>query len=99
MPEAGSDMGTCTLIVNEHTEEVCNRPGEAEILVRNPFGLFATTLCSVHRRMHVEFYASTAELHRLPKLPESCATEQRDGLNHRRPSVWVETHTDRPPNC
>lgn len=55
MPEA-DDIGKCAFVVDWDSEEVCNQPGIAEVLVRNKFGLFAVPLCLGHKGEHVRFY-------------------------------------------
>ena len=50
-------LGNCTRIVDEETEEICNRPGFDEVLVRSKFGLFAVPLCKACKIQHYEFYA------------------------------------------
>lgn len=47
---------SCAVIVNPRTEEVCEQPAVEEILVRNPFGLFAVPICTSCSRKHRQFY-------------------------------------------
>lgn len=55
--DGGADhVGTCAFMVNERQDEVCNKPGVEEVLVRNPFGLYAVWLCRHHKDMHEDFY-------------------------------------------
>lgn len=49
-------LGGCLLVTDEKNEIICNVPGEAEILVRNKFGLYAVVLCKAHKSAHREFY-------------------------------------------
>lgn len=67
-------FGPCMRIFEDQAEdEVCNAPGVIEVLVRNPFALFAVTLCIDCKREHHSFYNSN----RRPR-------RQRDRVPHTR---------------
>lgn len=56
-------VGSCAVIVDEEAESVCGAVASAEVLVRNPFGLFAVPVCFFHESKHRAFYRERRRSH------------------------------------
>lgn len=64
------DFGLCDVVIDarkKKQEIICGRPGVDEILVRNPFGLFAVVLCRDHKAEHSKFYNQLARRQHRPR--------------------------------
>ena len=57
-PKAPALDSTCYRIVDEDKEVICGRPSVTEVLVRNPFSIFAVPLCAACSKDHREFYSA-----------------------------------------
>ncbi len=62
-PEESEQVGFCAVIVNVEKETVCGAKAESEVLVRNPFGLFACPICPTHSDQHRAFYQERRRRH------------------------------------
>lgn len=78
-------LGNCTRVVDETTEEICNRPGFDEVLIRNKFGLFAVPLCEECKILHYQFYAELRSRPR-PSVDSPRASQSR-GREHDRTNI------------
>lgn len=74
MSTPSPNLGACGRVLNEQTEEICNKPAVAEVLVRTKFGLMIVRLCQGDYAEHRAFYEELNK--RFPKRKRNQRTYQ-----------------------